>query len=204
MAHAGGLVQLAVVPGCALALLAAVQWPLLLFALIPLLAAALLFRVIRSPRLRLAFEQRDRAFRQLNDDYRQLARIRCWRASFPVRASKRVRGRACRAFSPPFTVGCGGRRARRVTNYCSAPRCRPVGCCSAPAGWCPISRWRSWRCSCCCCAAWRNGDGDGARRRCIACGDAGRRPHSSARRIPEIRWERRSTIASAPQRRRCG
>ncbi|USQ50073.1 ABC transporter transmembrane domain-containing protein [Serratia marcescens] len=98
VAHAPAeLVQLAVVPGCALALLAAVQWPLLLFALIPLLAAALLFRVIRSPRLRPAFEQRDRAFRQLNDDYRQLAAHPLLARQFPgagieARARQSLRG----------------------------------------------------------------------------------------------------------------
>lgn len=156
VAHAPAeLVQLAVVPGCALALLAAVQWPLLLFTLIPLLAAALLFRVIRSPRMRSAFEQRDRAFRQLNDDYRQLAAYPLLARQFPgAGIEARARGRACGAFSPPFTVGCGvSARSAPWPNYCSAPRCRPAGCCSAFAGWRPISRWRSWRCSCCCCAA---------------------------------------------------
>lgn len=98
VAHAPAeLVQLAVVPGCALALLAAVQWPLLLFTLIPLLAAALLFRVIRSPRMRSAFEQRDRAFRQLNDDYRQLAAYPLLARQFPgagieARARQSLRG----------------------------------------------------------------------------------------------------------------
>ncbi|MEW7002243.1 ABC transporter transmembrane domain-containing protein [Serratia ureilytica] len=108
VAHAPAeLVQLAVVPGCALALLAAVQWPLLLFALIPLLAAALLFRVIRSPRLRPAFEQRDRAFRQLNDDYRQLAAHPLLARQFPGAGIEARARQSLRAFSPPFTVGCG-------------------------------------------------------------------------------------------------
>lgn len=182
VAHAPAeLVQLAVVPGCALALLAAVQWPLLLFTLIPLLAAALLFRVIRSPRMRSAFEQRDRAFRQLNDDYRQLAAYPLLARQFPgagIEARAAEPAGLSRRLSPLAAAYRRARRRgpitaqRRAVGRLAVARRSLAGARSHAGGAGAVRVAVAQRSA--------TGDGDGARRRCVACGDAGRWPHSGA------------------------
>lgn len=86
VAHApADLVQVLVLPTCALIILATVKFSLLLFLLIPLLFTALLFHFISSPRFSYLFEHRDQSLRKLNDDYQQLVAYPFLARQFPER-----------------------------------------------------------------------------------------------------------------------
>lgn len=86
VAHApADLVQLIVVPLAATVILCWVDTPLLIFSLLPLLAAFLCFKGLRSPKLQSVFDQRDNSMRDLLTDYQELANNPQLARQFPLK-----------------------------------------------------------------------------------------------------------------------